>query len=990
MKSFRGSVHAALIEAAADAIIAVDSKERIILFNPAAESMFGCPASRAIGQPVDRFIPKGLGAFLKDGGIHLVEGRRPDTEVFPVEASLSPVTVNRRKLFIVILRDISARLHDLEALRDSERRLRAIYDRGYEFMGLLKPDGTLIDANQTALRFVGATLDEVAGRPFWDTPWWQHDEDGRNQLKAAVAQAAQGNFVRLEARHRNPRGNVIVVDFSLNPVTDDSGRVVFLIPEGRNITDLKLAEATVRQQARLLESSYDAIFVRELHGKIRFWNRAAEDLYGWSKTEAIGKVGDELLKTVSSAPRAQIDEALLRDGYWTGELVQQTRHGLQIEVDSRLVLVREGEEPPLVLETNRDITKRKQEEAARLKSVVDSAMIGIISVDQHQRILVFNPAAEKMFGYSAAEMMGQPLARLIPERFRPAHDGHVRNFAETGETTRMIGPGAISGLRSSGDEFPIEASISRVTVNGQPLLTVILRDITARKQAEEQLREQAALLDYAPDAIAVRDLQGKILYWNKGAERMYGWTKEEVLGGYILDRLYRTNIPEFEQAHQGLLERGEWRGELRQFTKDLREITAEVHWVLVRDEAGKPQAVFSINTDITEKKRLEAQLLRVQRLESIGTLASGIAHDLNNALSPISLAIESLLEKATDEESEDWLRELEKNVDRAASMVQQILDFARGSRGERVNVQFGHLVRDVVRILKDTFPKSIDIHFRVAAEVPAIQGDLTQLHQVLMNLCVNARDAMPTGGSLEIRVEGIELKEDDVHIHPGAKPGRHVLVTVSDDGIGMPEEIMDKIFDPFFTTKEPGKGTGLGLSTALGIVKGHGGFIKVHSTPGKGTVFQVYLPALEQGAGSEQGKRPRADSRGAGQVVLVVDDEEPILKIMKATLERHGYRVLTAADGREGMARFWENPKRIGAIILDLMMPHSDGSATIRALREAAPNVPIIVSSGVAPEASGMDLEGVTHFLNKPVSTERLLAVLADVFPAAGKAPAAP
>ncbi|MBI4474865.1 MAG: PAS domain S-box protein, partial [Acidobacteria bacterium] len=371
MRSENGQNHSAIVNAAADAIICINSKQTIVLFNHAAEEMFECASSDAVGKPIGRFIPEGFSALLRkkvpSSGLAVLQAYRSNGQVFPAEVSISAVTVNRRKLFTVILRDISTRQREFEALRDSERRLRAIYDRVYEFIGLLRPDGTVVEGNQAALKFAGVSLEDVVDRPFWDTPWWQYDEESRNQLKAAIAEAAQGKFVRLEARHQSPAGDVITVDFSLSPVTDSTGRVVFLIPEGRDITDRKRAESIVRQQARLLELSYDAIFVRELHGQIRFWNRAAEDLYGWTKDEAIGQVSDELLKTRSSVPRSDIDQTLLREGYWTGELVQQTRDGRHIEVDCRLVLVREESGPPLVLETDRDITKRRQDEAARLK-----------------------------------------------------------------------------------------------------------------------------------------------------------------------------------------------------------------------------------------------------------------------------------------------------------------------------------------------------------------------------------------------------------------------------------------------------------------------------------------------------------------------------------------------------------------------------------------------------------------------------------------------
>jgi PAS domain S-box-containing protein len=617
-----------------------------------------------------------------------------------------------------------------------------------------------------------------------------------------------------------------------------------------------------------------------------------------------------------------------------------------------------------------------------MAGIIDSAMDAIISVNEEQRIVLFNHAAERMFGYAARELIGAPLAQLLPAGFRAAHDEHIRRFGETGTTTRAMGAlGAVSGLRRNGKVFPIEASISQIQAGGEKLFTVILRDITARKEAAEKLIEQAALLNHAQEAILLCDLAGQILFWNRGAERIYGWSAEEVTGRNLRAELYHGDFTRADLAQQELESQGRWAGELRQYTRDGREIIIEGHWTLVRDDAGNPKSVLIINNDITEKKKLEQQYLRAQRLESIGALSSGIAHDLNNILSPILMAVQLLQKQFTDERSQRLLGMLEANAERGGEMIKQVLSFARGIGGEGAPLQPGHLIREIIRILKETFPKSIVVESNVPTELLTISGDATQIHQVLMNLCVNARDAMPHGGTLRLEAENTYLDEQYASMVPDAQPGAYVIITVLDTGTGIPAEIRDKIFDPFFTTKAQGKGTGLGLSTVAGIVKSHGGFVNVSSEPGKGTQFRVYLPALESSLVAHSTLRPDELPAGQGELILVADDETAIREITRETLEAHGYRVLMASDGAEALTLYADHRNEIRLVLTDLMMPFVDGPATIRALKKINPEVRIIASSGLA-ESQKLDDDTstlVNALILKPYSADKLLTKIAEI-----------
>ncbi|MEH1822842.1 MAG: response regulator [Nostoc sp.] len=505
-----------------------------------------------------------------------------------------------------------------------------------------------------------------------------------------------------------------------------------------------------------------------------------------------------------------------------------------------------------------------------------------------------------------------------------------------------------------------------------------LRD---RKLAEEKIREQAALLDVTTDAICVRDLNNQIIFWNKGAETLYGWQATEAWGKNASELLYDEPSPEVEAALLQVISQGKWQGELTKLTKTDKEILVASRWSLICDEQGKPKSILTVDTDITEKKHLEAQLFRAQRLESIGTLASGIAHDLNNILTPILAGAQLLPLKFpdADERTRHLLEILEINARRGADLVKQVLSFARGVEGKRITLQIRHIIVELGKILKETFPKSIEISTDVPQNLGMVSGDSTQLHQVLMNLCVNARDAMTNGGTLSISAENLLIDENYARMNLEAKVGFYIVISVSDTGIGIPGEILDRIFEPFFTTKDVGKGTGLGLSTVLGIIKSHGGFVNVYSEPGTGTSFHVYLPVVKgMEALSPEDLPPQI---GHEELILVVDDEIAIQEITRTSLEAHNYKILIANDGIEGIALYAQNRDKVSAVLMDIMLPSLDGLTAIRTLQKINPQVKIIASSGLMSDnkLSAAAAIGINTFLSKPYTINELLLSLQKV-----------
>jgi two-component system, cell cycle sensor histidine kinase and response regulator CckA len=402
----------------------------------------------------------------------------------------------------------------------------------------------------------------------------------------------------------------------------------------------------------------------------------------------------------------------------------------------------------------------------------------------------------------------------------------------------------------------------------------------------------------------------------------------------------------------------------------------------IRNQAGEPYRVVGFAEDITDRTLSEAALRRAQRLESLGTLASGIAHDFNNILTPIMAAAQLLPARLPDVDARSltMFKLIEDSARRGADLVKQILAFARGIEGKRGPLQVGHLLSEMVQVAKQTFSKAIDIQTDIpTAALWIVNADATQLHQVLMNLCVNARDAMPNGGVLSLSAQNILVDEAHTHLNPDLQVGFYVVITVSDTGIGIRPELVERIFDPFFTTKEPGKGTGLGLSTALGIIRQHQGVIKVQSQIGQGTQFRVYLPAAE--AAIVQAKDEQPHLAGQGELVLVVDDEPLIQQVTQTSLEASNYRVLLASTGIEAIAVYAEYQHEIAVVLMDMMMPAMDGVTAIRMLQKLNPDLKVIATSGLASNNQLTETLGpaVKAFLPKPYTPNELLASLQTV-----------
>ncbi len=809
----------AVIDSAQDAVIVAESNRKVSLFNPAAEKMFGCPATEAAGRRITDFIPDELPASPDDPDSLTMSQRlragtrgiRTNGETFPLEASVSRGQANGRRFYTIVVRDVTERVRAEEALRRSEQLYRSVVAALADGIVVQDRGGVIQAANASAERILGLPADRLLGRGSLDGGWNAVREDG-----------------------------------SPFPGEDHPGMVT--LRTGRPCAN-------------------EVMGVPRPAGELRWLSVSTQPLLDGDLTAPTGVVAS--FADVTEARRAGEQLRLL---------------GAAVEQETSAVIITTAElDPP------------------------------------GPRILFVNPAFTRMTGYAADEVIGQT-PRLLqgPETDRAALD-ELRARLAAGEEFY----GEVVNYRKDGTPYhlgwhvnPIRDARGRVTH-----FVSVQRDITERKRAEERIREQAALLDLASDAILVLDPDDRILSWNRGAERLYGWAAGEAVGRHVGELHCRGHLAEQEPARLAVAERGEWAGELPHVAKAGQPLTVESRWTLVRDAAGGPKATLVINTDVTERERLGAQLRQAQKMEVIGRLAGGVAHDFNNLLTIINGYSDLLLQSLPPTDpSRELLTEIQQAGERSAGLTRQLLAFSRQQVVSPRVLSLNGVVTDAEKMLRRIIGEDVRVAINLDPNLGSVKADPGQIEQVLLNLTVNARDAMPTGGKLTIETRNVHLDETYTRTHVDARPGPHVLLSVSDTGCGMTPEVQARIFEPFFSTKRE-KGTGLGLATVYGIVKQFGGHINLYSEGGVGTTFKVYLPRT---GGAVEGVEPRSGVRTpprGTETVLLVEDEDGVRALTRHVLVGCGYTVLEAATGNEAVQLAARHSTPISLLVTDVVMP---------------------------------------------------------------------
>jgi two-component system, cell cycle sensor histidine kinase and response regulator CckA len=608
-----------------------------------------------------------------------------------------------------------------------------------------------------------------------------------------------------------------------------------------------------------------------------------------------------------------------------------------------------------------------KESERKFRDLFEHSPAGMLRITTpHWNVVEANQALLRMFRVSTFDEVKEIIYSISPlERKR---------LVAQLVTNRTIENHEMLLHRKDGSDFWVSFSASLFSRESHSEAVVV--DITARKQAEETIREQAKLLDQAQDAILVLDLDKHVRYWNKGAERMYGYSSVEVMGRNVMEFLCDENsLKDFQDVYECTLQNADWSGELHQIKQNGEAIISDCRWTLVRNANGDTTGILQVCTDVSERKRLELRFLQAQRMESIGMFASGIVHDLNNVFSPILFGVNVLKRRLHDPRSRRLLRNIESSVKYGTEMAHQVLSFVKGAQGVHRKLDPRKIIKDVTRHLENIIPNNIHVHTRISENIFSMMGDETQLHQLLINLSANARDAMPQGGELTLTVENAFVSKEMAEEYSHASEGKYIVFSISDTGTGIIPSDMHKIFEPFYTTKDLGKGTGLGLSVSIGIVKGHHGFITVESTKDKGSTFHVFLPAVVAIMASSQETENQTDANQS--MIYVAHSEDDYNEDLFDGLEDDGYEPLFTVGKMQVRETLLQNLGKAQVILFDGFLLE-ETPAVMRDVLKLEPKAKLIV---LAKRTQLNDLEVSDSpkphaVLEQPVSIELLLEVM--------------
>lgn len=887
--------------------------------------------------------------------------------------------------------------------RAKERQLAIVMGVSNDIALLMDRNMRVIAANKRAAEAYGHTAEELAQLPI--ESFWATGEDGESPRERAMLRSPEGGC--FESVHRRKNGSEFPVEVSGRTIDFmGSGETIAFV---RDITERKLAENRLRESEErfrlLFKLAPIPLRISGLNGEITEVNEIFTRLFGHTVEEVPTLARWRELAYPDEAYRREMEEG------WEEKLRKASEEHPRLEPIEARVACKNGATRIVEISVVKlgssfltsffDLTERKKAEAGMMteqefnRALLENLYAGVVACDAEGRLTHFNKIAREWHGIGIGSATSENWVRAYG-LYDP--DGATPLPTEAVPLYRASRGEAVQGVR-----FAIKSTagtLRQMISNASPMLdkngrqigaVVVFHDLTKEQENEAQLRLQSQALNAAANAIVITDANGKIVWANTSFSRLTGYSTEEALGRNPSLLKSGEQDRQFYERLWDTIGKGEvWQGELRNRRKDGSIYDEEMTITPVLNSGGAATHYVAIKQDVTKRKQLEREFLRAQRMEGVGLLAGGIAHDLNNVLAPVLMAADLLRGSNLPPDLLRVVQIVETSAKRGSDIIKQILTFARGADGAKGPVQLRHLVKDFVRMAAETFPRNIKIHTEIPADLWPVNGDATQLHQVLLNLSVNARDAMPAGGELTFTAANTRLDAATAGEPPKLEPGDYVRLEVADTGTGMPRKVLDRIFEPFFTTKEQGKGTGLGLSTVMGIARGHGGRVRVESSVGQGSKFIILLPALPAGVGAEAAQPKTRPPRGMGELILIVDDEPSVLAIAETVLIRHGYRTLRAVDGLDAITLFLKHRAEVALLITDIMMPTLDGVALVTRLTGLKPGLKCIAASGLmdAPHAESVaKLKGcgVAHFLSKPFTGERLLDTVEEALKGGGQ-----
>ena len=1002
----------ALFEAMTDVILVFDRDGRHLKVAPSQPAYLYKPTVERVGKTLHEIFPRDKADFflshirqaLEGGKMHRLEYEL-EIEGRPTwfEGSVSPMS---EESVMWIARDITehkqadqeaARLHaEIEVQRQRlDNIISTVPGVVWEAWG--KPDtgAQRIDfVSEHVETMLGYSVEEWLSTPnFWLSI--VHPDDRERTAEISGAAFVAGTNSTMEFRWMAKDGRAIWMEANSAVIKDEQGNPVGLRGVTTDISERKRVEAALRESEEryreLFESNPYPMWVFDLE-TLRFLavNDAAVSHYGYSRDDFL-KLTIADIRPSEDVPQLMEDMADERAGG-----IRESRHckkdGTVIDVEissQRLIFAKRRAQLVLAL----DITVRKKAEAALRESeeayrdLVENARDLIYSHDLRGNYTSSNKASQDLTGYSKEEALKINLTQTVaPEYIDKAREMLARKLA--GETVTAY---ELILIAKDGRRVPVEVNSRLVFKDGIPIgIQGIARDISERKRAEAELNRLAAAVEQTAESIVITDPDGNIEYVNPAFERITGYLREEVLGqNPRLLKSGKTDPAVYRDLWQKISQGEVWVGQLINRKKDGTLFTERATISAVLDDSGKITQYIAAKQDTTHETQLEDQLRQAQKMEAIGQLAGGVAHDFNNLLTAINGYTSLALQKLEDENSiKPYLEEVKKAGERATNLTRQLLAFGRKQILQPVALDLNSVVTDMNKMLRRLIGEDIELRARLASNLKRTKGDPGQIEQVLVNLVVNARDAMPRGGMMTIETANVQLDQEYARNHVGIQAGNYVLLAVSDTGYGMDETTLARIFEPFFTTKEKGKGTGLGLSMVYGIVKQSGGSIWVYSEPGQGTSFKVYLPELaESSRATEKAASPEETILGGKETVLLVEDEEIVRGLTTKILRQAGYTVLAAKGGAEALQLCAQQEHKIDLLLTDVVMPGASGKEVAQQMIRLVPGIRVLFMSGYTDEAivhHGV-LDSNVEFIQKPFTPFSLSLKVREVLDSNGK-----